>query len=443
MVALDVRGAQASGSAPTGTPAPRHVLVISLDGMRPDLYLSASVRLRIPNLMRLKQEGSYAEGVVGVYPSVTYPSHTTLVTGRLPAEHGIYSNLSSREAGKNVNDWFWYASAIKVPTLWDEARRHKLTTAGVSWPVTAGADIDWSVPEIWDPTGPERFDLRYLIKFITPGLIPELLASVSPPAPGTDTDTLRTRLAVFLIKKHQPNLVLVHLTELDSAQHGSGPGSPAAAAALEHLDARVGEILQAVEEAGCKNSTDVMIVSDHGFLPVDRFIQPNVLLVKAGLLAANEKGEVTGGKIATVSNGGSFFIYWPEGQNLRSEVDAALKPLRDQGALWGVVDRPGLADLGAEPAAQMALEAPDGFSFGRGAAGDLVGQPHGPHGSHGYLPFRKGLEASFIACGPRIRKGVNLHRIPMTAVAPTILKDLGIDDPQFGVQPPLTDLFRK
>ena len=65
---------------------------------------------------------------MGVYPSLTYPSHTTIAPGRMPAEHGIYSNLSSREPGKNLEDWFWFANAIKVPTLWDEARAEPLTT---------------------------------------------------------------------------------------------------------------------------------------------------------------------------------------------------------------------------------------------------------------------------------------------------------------------------
>ena len=443
LAALDGWSAQAGRSSPAPAPGPRHVLVISLDGVYPQLYLSESPQLHLPNLLRLKREGSYAEGVVGVYPSVTYPSHTTLVTGRLPAEHGVYSNLSSREPGKNVNDWFWYANAIKVPTLWDEARRHHLTTAGVSWPVTAGAAIDWNVPEIWDPSTEERFDLQYVTRFATPGLIPEVLASLGPPAPGTDTDTLRTRLAVYLIKKYRPNLMLVHLTEFDNVQHQAALGSPETVAALEHLDARVGEILQAVEEAGLKDSTDIFVVSDHGFAPIDRFIHPNVLLVKAGLLAANEKGYVSGGRIATVANGGSFFVYWPEGQDLRGEVDAALKPLRDQGVLWGVVDRPGLANLGAEPAIRLALEAPDGFTFGRGASGEVVGKLRAPGGTHGYLPSRKVMEASLIACGPRIRRGLNLHHLPMTAVAPTVLKDLGIDDPNFGAQPPLADLFRE
>jgi predicted AlkP superfamily pyrophosphatase or phosphodiesterase len=440
---LGAWGAQAGGGSSAPSSGARHVLVVSLDGVYPELYLSESSQLHIPNLLRLKHEGSYAEGVRGVYPSVTYPSHTTLVTGRLPAEHGIYTNIAVREAGKMPHEWFWYASAIKAPTLWDEARRHHLTTAGVSWPVTAGAAIDWNVPEIWDPATEERFDLQYVTKFATPGLIPEVLASLGPPVPGTDTDTLRARLAIYLIKKYRPNLMLVHLTGFDNVQHTAALGSPEAQAVLARVDERLGEIVRAVEEGDLKDSTDIFVVSDHGFAPIERYLQPNVLLVKAGLLTANEKGYVTGGRVATVANGGSFFIYWPEEQNLRGEVLAALKPLLDQGALWGVIERPGLANLGAEPAVQLALEAPDGVSFGRGASGEAVGKLRAPAGTHGYLPFRKAMEASFIAWGPRIKKGIDLHHIPMTVVAPTVLKDLGIDDPSLGEQPPLADLFQK
>ena len=138
-----VSPAAASGPVPPGE---RHTVVISIDGMCASWYRSPARGLKIPNILRLKQEGSYAEGVEGVYPTVTYPSHTTIVTGKLPAEHGIYTNVSSREWGKNTGDWFWFSKAIKVPTLWDEARKAQLTTAAVSWPVTAGAAIDWDFP---------------------------------------------------------------------------------------------------------------------------------------------------------------------------------------------------------------------------------------------------------------------------------------------------------
>jgi arylsulfatase A-like enzyme len=436
VLCLSPRG-QAQSSA-----AARHVVVISVDGMRASAYLALSPQPRIPNLLRLKAEGSFAEGVEGVYPTLTYPSHTTIVTGRMPAEHGIYTNLSSRQPGKNPHDWFWLAEAIKVPTLWDEAHRHHLTSGAVSWPVTVHAAIDWNVPEVWDPAKGPSADFFYLAKFMDPLVGAELLGALGPPQPGADIDTEKTRLAVHLIKAHKPNLMLVHLDAVDEAEHQHGPQSAEAAAALERVDARVGEILTAVKEAGLEGSTDVFVVSDHGFLPVERQIRPNVLLVKAGLLTADDRGEVTGGKLATVDNGGSFFVYWPEGTDLKSEVVAALRPLLDQGLLWGVLDRQALRDLAAEPAAQMALEAAEGTAFASSARGELVGRLEMPGGTHGYLPFRQGLEASFIAWGPDIKRGVDLHRVRMTRVGPTILKALGINDLAFGEQPALTDIFK-
>src|SRR5207249_4223380 len=157
-----------------------------------------------------------------------------------------------------------------------------------------------------------------------------------------------------------------------ATEHEHGPDSAPAAAALERIDTRIGEIEGAVKEASLADSTDFFILSDHGFMAVERTIQPNVLLAKAGLLTLDERGQITGGKIATVSNGGSMFIYWPEGNDLHGAVDAALKPLRDQGLLWAVFDHRALEELGSDPGARMALEPPRGAMFGSRATGELV-----------------------------------------------------------------------
>ncbi|MBI1983343.1 MAG: alkaline phosphatase family protein, partial [Acidobacteria bacterium] len=322
LMGLVMAGAFAAAAlGETSPPASsRHVLVISVDGLGGSLYTAPRPQVRIPNLRRFMEEGSYAEGVVGVYPSVTYPSHTTLVTGRLPAQHGIYSNLSSREAGKNPDDWFWFTSSIKVPTVWDEARRAELTSASVSWPVTVGAAIDWNLPEIWEPKSGSYFDAAFVAKYATPGLMEETMTAVGPAQPGENNDKLRTRIVAYLLKKYRPNLTLIHLDSLDHDQHEAGPGSATAMATLEMMDSLIGELLAGVKDAGLEDSTDVFVVSDHGFLPVERTIQPNVLLAKAGLLETDDQGRVTGGKLATLASGGSFFIYWPETQDLRREV---------------------------------------------------------------------------------------------------------------------------
>jgi len=420
----------------------RHVLVISVDGMGSSYYMRPAARLKTPNIRRLMAGGSFAWAVEGVYPTVTYPSHTTIVTGRRPAEHGIYTNLSSREPGKNPDDWFWFAKAIEVPTLWDEARAHHMTTAAVAWPVTVGATIDWDVPEIWDPSRGQVSDAFYVLRFVNPMTVIELAWAMGIPQRGSEDDANRTKAACYFLTRHQPNLILLHLEALDRAEHHFGPHSPEANSALERADAHIGEMLSAVKQAGLGMSTDVFVLSDHGFLPVDQEVQPNVLLAHAGLLTTDSEGKVTGGRIATVVNDGSFFIYWPQGSDLGAEVDSALKPLRDQGLVQALFDQEALHEMGADPEARLALEARAGVEYTAKASGPLVRTLSREEGTHGFLPSRQGLESSFIAWGPDIRSGVELERIRLTEIGPTILDAMGIHDPKFGDQPPLDAIFK-
>src|SRR6266480_5516283 len=86
---------------------PIPLVLISIDGMKPDYVLDADKHgLRIPNLRRFPAEGTYASGVAGVLPTVTYPSHTTMVTGVSPTRHGIIANTSFDPFGKNLEGWF-------------------------------------------------------------------------------------------------------------------------------------------------------------------------------------------------------------------------------------------------------------------------------------------------------------------------------------------------
>src|SRR3954452_8155547 len=97
------------------SPPPRALLVISIDGLRHD-YLDDRQHA-LPNLMRMRSEGARARTVRSVWPSVTYPAHTTLVTGVTPARHGIISNVVFDPFEKNDGGWYWYASDIRVPAL--------------------------------------------------------------------------------------------------------------------------------------------------------------------------------------------------------------------------------------------------------------------------------------------------------------------------------------
>ena len=121
-------------------------MLVSIDGLRPEFYLNG--KWPAPTLQYMARGGSVAEGVRGVFPTVTYPSHTTMVTGALPARHGIYYNTPFEPEGQSGR-WYWEESLIQSRTLWDAAREAGLVTATVQWPVTVGAPIDYCVPEFW------------------------------------------------------------------------------------------------------------------------------------------------------------------------------------------------------------------------------------------------------------------------------------------------------
>ena len=133
------------GGEPETRPAD-HVVLISIDGLRPEFYLDP--RWPAPMLRQLVARGAHAEGVQGVFPTVTYPSHTTIVTGVRPDRHGIHYN-SPFEPDGQTGRWFWEESLIRVPALWDLTRKAGLQTAALGWPVTVGAPIDRNVPEVW------------------------------------------------------------------------------------------------------------------------------------------------------------------------------------------------------------------------------------------------------------------------------------------------------
>jgi len=190
--------------------AGRALLLVSIDGMRPDYLLEADAHgLKIPHLRQILRDGAHASGVRGVLPTVTYPSHTTIVTGVWPARHGIYSNQTFDPLGRNFEGWYWYAEDIAVPTLWDAASQAGLITASVSWPVTVGAkSIRYNVPEFWRAQKTDD-DLKLLRAVATPGLVAEIAREAGPYIVDLDDaipgDWARTRYAIWILRHGSRN----------------------------------------------------------------------------------------------------------------------------------------------------------------------------------------------------------------------------------------------
>jgi predicted AlkP superfamily pyrophosphatase or phosphodiesterase len=238
---------------------PRLVL-LSVDGLD-HRYLRNCDRmgLKIPNMRRLMREGEWADGVVGEVPTITWPSHTTMITGVPPAVHGIEANQR------------WDYGLIRVKTIWDELRTSNRTSAAITWPVTVNAPITWNLPEYFEKRQGGSMDLAAIRKKATPGLIDQIAASFpSFPQQWMD-DRTRTLAALFLIEQKRPDFLAIHLVDLDSEEHETEPFSTASNAILEYTDELIGRIVDHLPK-----ETVFALVSDHGFVTVENTVHPPV-----------------------------------------------------------------------------------------------------------------------------------------------------------------------
>ena len=414
-------------------PAPL-LVVISVDGLRPDYVTQADAHgAKLPNLRKFLKGGAYADGVVGVVPTVTYPSHTTLMTGVWPAKHGIWGNTTFDPLQKNYQGWYWYAEDLRAPTLWDAAAQAGRTTASLQWPVTVGANITWNIPELWRAGTPE--DAKLLHAVSTRGLIEEAAAEIGPYRGGTDTsvegDEVRGKYAVWVLEKKRPGLLTLHLTAFDHIQHETGPFSEESVAVLERLDSVIASVRGAAEKIA-PGRAFVAVVSDHGFVKCEQQLNLFSAFGEAKLFATNEKGNITDWKAMPWVTGGSAAIVLkdPQDQVTLGQVRDLLAKLAADPAngIDRVLEAEELHKRGGYPEASFFLSLKPGWRTGASLTGPVLTKGK-PGGTHGQLPDLAELRASFFLTGPGVPAGKDLGVIDMRDVAPTLAKEAGLSLP--------------
>jgi predicted AlkP superfamily pyrophosphatase or phosphodiesterase len=417
----------ASGAAP-GKPL---VMLISVDGMRPDAVLDAARHgLKVPNLRAFIADGAYASGVHGVLPTLTYPSHMTLMTGTSPAKHGIYANTTFDPFGRNEHGWYWYAEDARVATLWTAAAAAHLRTANVYWPTSVGAPITYNLPQIWR-TGTDD-DLKLQRALSTPGLERELSSPLGRYPGGMDEtvtdDEARARFAVRLLETKHPDFITVYLTGLDTEEHKSGPFSTRSNEVLERLDTVVGTLRAAAERAAPRRAT-VCVVSDHGFAAVEHDVNLYAAFREAGLFTADDANKISSWKAVPWPAGGTAAVMLadPGDAAVRAEVAALLDRLaRDPGnGIERILDHDEIVRAGGFPDAAFLVAFKNGYEVGTAFSGPLVSGPSNL-GMHGYLPDHPELRSSFFIVGPQVAPGRSLGEIDMRRIAPTLAKILRI-----------------
>ncbi len=198
----------------------KHAVIISVDGLRPDLLLRANT----PNLHGLFNAGCFTFWARTTELSVTLPSHTSMLTGVTPEKHGITFN----DDGPPEQVY------PKVPTLFQLAKAAGYTTAVSATKSKFTAltrDVDW--------------------------------VSV-PPRKQTFDDEYATHAAMDMLRDHHPDVLFLHLGHVDAVGHAIGWATPEQIAAIEAADACVGQVIAELKDLGLTDSTFVLVTADHG-----------------------------------------------------------------------------------------------------------------------------------------------------------------------------------
>jgi predicted AlkP superfamily pyrophosphatase or phosphodiesterase len=419
----------------------RCVILISVDGLA-GFYLDDPIA-DMPTLRGMVKRGARANGVVCSFPTVTWPNHTTMVTGVHPGRHGVIANAYlDRRSGEKVplipDPLFDKEEIVRVPTVYDAAHQAGLKTAAIIWPATRNArSLNWTVPDMFDNDAWDKFGTRHWLAELRKDGIPvdQYGAWVKQADGGAPRDWLYVSMATQLLRTHAPNLVLIHLVKTDHVQHRFGPCSPDAYWSVRYADDRIRDIIEAVDRSPRRDHTTILVCSDHGFFPIEYDIQPNVLLKRRGLITVTE-GKVSSRRSWAVSEGGACSVYILDGmmhERIASELRTAFAEVEGIETVLGPEQfgKVGQPTPDRDPRApDLWLAAKSGYNFTENSNGhEVVVRRSSRGGTHGYLPSHPDMLGIFVAAGAGIRSGIRLDTIDILDVAPTIAHLLGIPLP--------------
>lgn len=433
-----------------GAGTARHVVLVVWDGMRPDFVTESNT----PALYRLARAGVTFQNHHPVFLSATEVNGTALCTGAYPAHDGIAGNKEYRpaiEAKKFVHtealevvrkgDELSQGRYVLLPTLAEIVRRAGRKTA------VAGAK---GVALLWDRA--DRADLDAGADVYAGQTLPASLAEsltnrygVFPKADATNTtrnDWTTLALVDSLWADGVTDFSLLWMNEPDLTQHRTGPGSAQSLAALHNCDDNLARVLRALDEKGARDSTDVLVVSDHGFSTVSSLVDLADELTQAGLKAVSDQFHETParGEVLVVSNGGSSLIYVVDhDEAVIGRVVGFLQSWSHTGVIFTRKALPGTFTLDQvhedspfPPDILVSLRwtADQNHSGIPGKISSDVSEYGVGQGNHASLS-RFDMHNTLIAAGPDFRSGV-FDSLPSgnVDVAPTILWILGLKPPK-------------
>ena len=430
-----VLGATGQGSA---AETDRHVVIVCIDGFA--AYLLNDPKAPVPNIRKLAREGAVADGGMRVSnPSVTWPNHTSLVTGVRPEKHGVLANGVLVRGGPDVPVFVDprkdQSDLVRVRTLFEVAKVSGLKTAEINWPCTRGCtNIDDSFPDV--PEQVTHMTPRLREELIAQGILADATDKSFAANSGPGRDLIWTETACHVIRQRKPNLLVLHLLNCDSTHHAEGAQSPPGYTANAYADMCLARVLAAIDDAGIRDKTTVFIVADHGFTLTPKGIRPNVLLRQAGLLTVGTGGKIATAKVHVVPEGGIGLVYCTDPGSAPADRQRVLELFAGKEGVAEVLKPEQFAEYGLPhpreyaQAPDLVLVAKDGYGVSGSATGEefagIGTEARVAAGSHGFVSKEPKMNAVCVLSGAGIRAGVMLSGVENIDIAPTAAKLLGL-----------------
>lgn len=418
----------------------KHLIVVSVDAL---VFEDLEYARTLPNFKRFIEGGSLIERVCTIYPSLTHPVHATMLTGAPAGVTGVINNIYFNPTS-DKGEWYNFLSQVRCDTILHAAKRAGLTTAVCTWPLTTGKGdvVDYLVPGVLNYFLKGREDEALEVyselgmtdnvkNIVAEGMKRFGIYDVHP-----EIDHLQAYCVSEIVKKYKPNLLLTHLSYVDSMRHRYGLFSDKVKEAVYLTNSWLGQIYGAVSEAGILDCTDFIVLSDHGHLGVSRSIALNSYLADRGYIRKDESGKLVDYDIYVHSAGCSAHVYLKEGADaaLYNEAYALFNKLCAEG-LYGISEVFTTSEVkeryGLDGDFSFVLEG-DGYSkFINNLSGPVaIAEPGADvmygHSQHGHRP-EKGPQPPFIAYGPDFKSGVVVPRGDILNHAPTMARVLGLE----------------
>ena len=396
----------------------------------------------LPNFRRYLEGGAAIRRVKSIYPTITYPCHTTMATGCWPDRHGIPGNLKSPyKYIKSPIPWIWEHEYVKVPDIFDAAKKAGLTTAAVFWPCTGNhPSIDWLIDEYWTQYPGQTLAEAFAEMGAGPELIPiiEKNAHLMQERKHPFCDDFMLACSCDMIRAFDPDLFLIHPANIDGARHASGVFGEHIRKTLVDTDRWIGDLMRAEVEIGNTDNVNFVLTADHGQMDIKRVIHINVLLADAGLITPRGDGEDPDWQAWCQSGGMSACVYLkdPSDRAVYDKTYALLNHLCEEG-VYGIsrvyTKEEAIREEHFGGDFSFVLETDNYTSFGDKYTRPLVtGADNGDYrkgrATHGFLPS-KGPRPVFYCKGPAFRDGAVIEDGRLVDEAPTIARAMGIDMP--------------